>query len=169
MSATAETAYDRPAGFRPNLTVVLVAGAVLLIGAGALYDAFAWRQATLYLIGAALGLVLYHAMFGFTSAWRVFLADRRGAGLRAQMLMLAVATLLFFPALADGSLFGRQVGGAVAPVGLSVAVGAFLFGIGMQLGGGCASPELRARSGDNALDFVCDIDEFWRCGGRRLK
>ena len=34
--------------------------------------------------GAALGLVLYHAAFGFTSAWRVFIADRRGEGLRAQ-------------------------------------------------------------------------------------
>jgi len=40
-------------------------------------------------------VALYHALFGFTSAWRVFIADGRGAGLRAQTLMLAVAVLLF--------------------------------------------------------------------------
>ena len=51
--------------------------------------------------------MLYHALFGFTSAWRVFIADGRGAGLRAQMLMLAAAVLLFFPALAHGILFGQ--------------------------------------------------------------
>jgi len=89
-----------------------------------------------------LGLVLYHAAFGFASSWRRLVAERRGAGLRAQMLMLALATAIFLPALAEGSLFGRSVVGAVAPFGVSVAAGAFLFGVGMQLGGGCASGTL---------------------------
>ena len=31
-----------------------------------------------------LPIGLHHAAFGFTSAWRVFINDRRGAGLRAQ-------------------------------------------------------------------------------------
>ena len=39
-----------------------------------------WRQAALFVVGAFAGVVLYHAAFGFTSAWRVFIADRRGAG-----------------------------------------------------------------------------------------
>ena len=39
------------------------------------------------MVGIAAGVVLYHAAFGFTSAFRVFIADRKGAGLRAQMLM----------------------------------------------------------------------------------
>ena len=89
-----------------------------------------------YLLGAGLGLVLYHAAFGFTSSWRALLAERRGAGLRAQILMLGLASVLFLPVLAAGELFGRPVAGAVAPLGLSVFVGAFLFGAGMQLGGG---------------------------------
>ena len=118
-------------------------GLALVFG-GALYltEAFDSHQAMLYVLGAALGLVLYHAAFGFASSWRVFLSDGRGTGLRAQMLMLAVASLIFLPALAQGSLFGEAVGGAVAPVGLSVLTGAFLFGFGMQLGGGCASGTL---------------------------
>jgi uncharacterized membrane protein YedE/YeeE len=61
------------------------------------------KIAALFVVGALLGLALYHAAFGFTSAWRVFIADGRGAGLRAQMLMLAVGVALFFPALAAGT------------------------------------------------------------------
>lgn len=123
-----------------------VAGpALLLIAAGMIViaDDGSGRMAWLYLLGAALGLVLYHAAFGFASAWRVFIAEGRGAGLRAQMLMLAVASLLFFPMIHQGSFFGQAVGGgAVAPLGLSVAFGAAIFGVGMQLAGGCASGTL---------------------------
>jgi len=118
------------------------AATALAIGAVLIGQAVGPRQAALYILGAALGLVLYHAAFGFTSAWRVFIADRRGEGLRAQMAMLAVATALFFPVLAAGSLFGQPVQGIVAPIGVSVVFGAFIFGLGMQLGGGCASGTL---------------------------
>src|SRR5829696_5024434 len=107
----------------------LFAGLALLLGAAAIGQAISPRQAALYLLGGALDLVLYHAAFGFTSAWRVFIADRRGAGLRAQMVMLALATALFFPVLAAGSLFGQPVQGIVAPIGVSVVVGAFIFGL----------------------------------------
>jgi uncharacterized membrane protein YedE/YeeE len=106
-----------------------------------------WRQAALFIVGAFAGVVLYHAAFGFTSAWRVFIADRRGAGLRAQMLMLALTCAVFFPLLAGGSLFGQPLRGSVSPVGIGVAAGAFIFGLGMQLGGGCASGTLFAVGG----------------------
>ena len=154
MTAIAETAMGGPTGSRPNRAVIGTALLALALGGAWLLETVSHRQATLYLIGAALGLVLYHAMFGFSSSWRVFLSDRRGAGLRAQMLMLAVATLLFFPVLAEGTLMGRSVGGALAPVGVSVLVGAFLFGIGMQLGGGCASGTLYTAGGGNTRMVV---------------
>jgi len=107
-------------------------------------------------------LTLYHAAFGFTSAWRVFINDRRGAGLRAQMVMLAIAVLLFFPALGAGTLFGQPVVGLVAPAGVSVVFGAFIFGIGMQLGGGCASGTLFTVGGGNARMLVTLF--FFICG-----
>ena len=112
------------------------------------------RQALLFLVGGLFGITLYHAAFGFTSAWRVFILERRGAGLRAQMVMLALAVVLFFPALAAGTLFDAPVRGNVAPVGTSVVIGAFLFGIGMQLGGGCASGTLFTAGGGNARMLV---------------
>lgn len=107
-----------------------------------LHVTVSWRQSALFLVGTLAGLVLYHAAFGFTSSWRVFISDRRGAGLRAQMLMLAATCVVFFPLLASGTIFGQPVRGSVSPAGIPVLAGAFLFGIGMQLGGGCASGTL---------------------------
>lgn len=130
--------------------------ALLAVLAGAIYlgQAVGWRQGALWIVGALLGVTLYHASFGFTQAWRVFVSDRRGAGLRAQMLMLAVGVLLFFPFLAQGTLWGQPVSGFVSPPGVSVLLGAFLFGVGMQLGGGCASGTLFAVGGGNTRMLV---------------
>jgi hypothetical protein len=70
------------------------------------------------------------------------------------MLMLAVTTAVFLPILANGELFGRAVRGSVSPVGISVIAGAFLFGIGMQLGGGCASGTLYTAGGGSVRMLV---------------
>lgn len=133
-----------------------LAAALLLTASGALYllQGVGWRQSALWLVGALLGVTLYHAAFGFTQSWRVFVSDRRAAGLRAQMLMLGLGVLLFFPFLAQGSLFGQPIAGFVSPPGVSVLLGAFLFGIGMQLGGGCASGTLFAVGGGNTRMVV---------------
>jgi uncharacterized membrane protein YedE/YeeE len=132
----------------------VVAAAVTALSAWYLSAAVSWRQAALFLVGATAGVVLYHAAFGFTSSWRVFISDRRGAGLRAQMLMLAISCAVFFPILAAGTLWGQPMRGSVAPVGVGVAFGAFIFGLGMQLGGGCASGTLFSVGGGSARMLV---------------
>ncbi|MCH4561907.1 YeeE/YedE family protein [Halomonas sp. EGI 63088] len=137
-----------------RLSVSVVAAGALLLGALAVGTAFGDRVGLLMVVGGLLGVVLYQAAFGFTAAWRVFITERRGRGLRAQMVMLAIAVLLFFPALGAGSLFGTPVAGYVAPIGVSVVVGAFLFGLGMQLGGGCASGTLFTAGGGNARMLI---------------
>ncbi|WP_236177006.1 YeeE/YedE family protein [Pseudomonas qingdaonensis] len=137
-----------------RLGAPLVALSLLVVGAVFLNASVGMKQVLLLIVGAALGLTLYHAAFGFTSAWRVFINERRGAGLRAQMVMLAIAVLLFFPALGAGTLFGQPVTGLVAPAGVSVVFGAFIFGIGMQMGGGCASGTLFTVGGGNARMLV---------------
>lgn len=147
-------ASERGAAPPVNTSVVIAASAILAAGAVALGEAYSWRQGALFLVGGGLGVALYHALFGFTSAWRVFIANGRGAGLRAQMLMLAAGSILFFPALGHGSLFGQPVHGEYGAVGVSVIVGAFMFGLGMQLGGGCASGTLYTVGGGNARMLV---------------
>lgn len=120
----------------------LAVALLLLAGLAALLARDDLRMAGLFLLGAALGVTLYHAAFGFTGAYRRLITDRDTRGMRAQLVMLGAATLLFAPVLAAGSIFGREVAGALAPVGWQVAAGAFLFGIGMQLGNGCGSGTL---------------------------
>ena len=127
---------------------------LIVLAAWYLNMAVSWRQAALFIVGAGAGVVLYHAAFGFTSAWRVFIADRRGAGLRAQMLMLAVTCAVFFPLLASGTFMGQPLRGSISPIGVGVAVGAFIFGIGMQLGGGCASGTLFSVGGGSTRMLI---------------
>ena len=131
----------------------ITAAAIALV-AWYLNAVISWRQAALFMVGAFAGVVLYHAAFGFTSAWRVFIADRRGAGLRAQMLMLAITCVVFFPLLAQGTLFGQPLRGSISPVGVGVAAGAFIFGLGMQLGGGCASGTLFSVGGGSTRMLI---------------
>ncbi|MBD2259480.1 YeeE/YedE family protein [Pseudanabaena sp. FACHB-2040] len=107
---------------------------------------FGWKQSALFLIGTLLGLTLYHASFGFASSYRRLLVNRDVRGVLSQVLMLALATVLFAPLLL------HQVGrGAVAPVAVQGAVGAFLFGVGMQLGSGCACGTLYTIGGGSSM------------------
>jgi len=143
MRATVDS--PRPVRHRPpsdpvqrSSQPVVVATAVTLLAVGAigLSVPFGIRHGALFLIGGGLGFVLHQAAFGFTTAFRAFATDGDGRGVRAQLVMLALATVAFAPILASGEVLGQTVGGAVAPASLSVLVGAALFAIGMQLGGG---------------------------------
>lgn len=132
-----------------QFTVVLLALAGLAVVAWQAFLAGGGKLAGAALIGAVAGVALYHAAFGFTGAWRRFARERRGAGLRAQMLLLAVCVTVTFPLIATGT-----ANGWVFPVGLASALGAAMFGIGMQLGGGCGSGTLFTVGGGSVRMMV---------------
>jgi uncharacterized membrane protein YedE/YeeE len=132
----------------------LLLGAGLLFGFG-FYFLDTSRQIQLFAIGLGLGTALYYGSFGFSAAYRAAIMRRDMTGVIAQLVMIGVATVLFAPILSSG-----QASGAWAPVGLQVAVGAFIFGIGMQLGGACASGTLFSIGGGSlrmmiTLVFFC--------------
>ncbi|HEY5667210.1 MAG TPA: YeeE/YedE family protein [Gammaproteobacteria bacterium] len=137
-----------------NRKAASLGAAVSLLLAAYLASAFGWRQAALFGVGLGAGLVLYHAAFGFTSAWREIVVNGRGAGIRAQMLMLALTVLVFTPLIAQGELWGTALRGNVYPLNLAVVFGAFVFGIGMQLGAGCASGTLFTAGGGNTKMLI---------------
>lgn len=125
---------------KPFLTLGVIASVILFIAIVSTTDMV---QGVLYLIGIALGVTLLQARFGFTSAFRRLMSVGNTQGLQAHMLMLMVATTLFAVILSTGFSFtGADPAGYVSPVGMSVIFGSFLFGIGMQLGNGCASGTL---------------------------
>ncbi|RST84718.1 YeeE/YedE family protein [Aquibium carbonis] len=157
-----DTSLDRPSPDRPRLALpatmdrapALVAGGALILGFAAIAGLIDLRQAALFLVGGLLGAALYHGSFGFTGGWRRFVVERRGRAVRAQMLMIGIAAVAMIPLLAAGSLGGKPLVGALAPVGVSVLFGAALFGLGMQLGGGCGSGTLFTVGGGSARMLV---------------
>jgi hypothetical protein len=68
--------------------------------------------------------------------------------------MIGVAAIAMIPLVAAGSIGGQAIVGATAPVGVSVLLGAALFGLGMQLGGGCGSGTLFTVGGGSARMLV---------------
>ena len=133
----------------PQSLPAIIAALLLLIGALGLALQYGGNHALLWGLGAALGYALYRGSFSFAGGFREALADGRGAGLRAQMLMLAILVTVMLPAIQAGTLAGAPVRGIVFPAGVAVVIGAFIFGIGMQLGGGCASGTLYTAGGGN--------------------
>ncbi|MBB4929826.1 hypothetical protein F4561_000646 [Lipingzhangella halophila] len=111
------------------------------------------RPALLLLLGTGLGLALFHSRFGFTSAWRQLISVGNGTGLRAHALLLGTTATLFALIIGTGTgLFGNDPQPSAGPIGVGLFVGAFLFGLGMQLGGACASGTLFAvGSGQSAI------------------
>lgn len=151
LECAARRPADEPAAPANRLVVgVGVALAVLLLGA--VYRTAGGLMATTGGLGLLLGFTLFHSRFGFTSAWRQLVAVGQGVALRAHMLMLAVACVLFAVVLASGFSLSGTPKGFVNPIGIALLAGAFLFGIGMQVGGSCASGTLFAvGSGQTAI------------------
>ncbi len=135
----------RAADMRAGATAqprVLIAALLFAATLAAAAGAHGARMVVLLALGLLLGATLFLASFGFASAYRRLIEERDATSVRAQLLMLAAATLLFSPVLAQ-----NPDSGAVAPAGVGVAVGAFLFGVGMQLAGGCGSGALYTMGG----------------------
>jgi len=143
----------------PAVPTAAAAALALVAGAVAASGEAGWRMAALWLVGAGLGAVLYAAAFGFAGAYRALLRDRRTAGARAQILLVGLGVALFWPALEAGSVLGQPVRPFVLPLGLEVALGAFVFGIGMQIAGGCASGTLYA-AGGGSVRMVLALGAF---------
>jgi hypothetical protein len=138
--------------------VVLMVSLAVFAIALFLQQSIAGLQYLTFVIGVGMGVTLMHAAFGFSGSWRAFIRERDGRGVRAQLLLLALTSLLFFPLL--GQVFPTvQASAALAPVGTSVIVGAYLFGIGMQLGGGCGSGTLYTM-GQGQVDMLITLTFF---------
>ena len=107
-------------------------------------------SAALILLGFALGVAFLKAEFSFTAAWRRFLASGEAGGLIATLALIAVAAIVIVPVAALVPGFG----GAIAPIGPSLVIGAFVFGIGMQLANGCGSGSLYTAGGGSGLMLI---------------
>lgn len=126
----------------------------------------AWRRGFLFIISGLFGFFLKYGPFGFTSTFRVMLNTGDFNRMRHMLIMFFFSTLfisllninnwvkhpLFFPEKNSFSLAHEKVG-------LSLVLGSYMFGIGMQLGSGCATGTL-VGLGEGSLKSVLVIIFF---------
>jgi len=96
------------------------------------------RQAALFLVGIGLGAVLAGKRFGFTTGWRMLVEDKDPRGVFGQLLLLALAAAMAMPLLGHFP----ELTAALGPPSVSLLVGAFVFGLCMQIADGCGSGTL---------------------------
>jgi len=129
--------------------VVLMATAGLVLAVLVVLDTGA-RGVALFALGGALGAVFLGFEYGFASAWRRFLVAGEATGLAAHFLLIGLCALVFLSAPS----LGLAAAGSVAPVSVSLVIGAFIFGIGMQLANGCGSGVLFSFGGGSGRMMV---------------
>ena len=96
------------------------------------------RQALLLLVGVGLGWGLAAARFGFTTGWRILVEQRDPSGVYGQIILLALLAAVSMPMLAHFP----ETHAALGPPSISLLVGAFVFGLCMQIADGCGSGTL---------------------------
>jgi uncharacterized membrane protein YedE/YeeE len=119
-------------GSRLPLGIAIAAFAAFLVWSVAV------RQAALFAVGVGLGAVLAGARFGFTTGWRQLVEQRDPRGVVGQLLLLGLAATAAMPLL--GAFPELQA--ALGPPSISLLVGAFVFGLTMQIADGCGSGTL---------------------------
>jgi hypothetical protein len=107
-------------------------------------------SAALILGGFGLGVAFLKAEFSYTASWRRFLTRGEAGGLLGGLIVIAIAAIAVVPTAALKSNFG----GAIAPLGPSLIIGAFVFGIGMQLANGCGSGTLYTVGGGSGRMLI---------------
>ncbi len=109
-------------------------------------------------VGIIIGIVLRYSRFCFTAAFRDPFITGNTKVLRGMILAMIVSTIGF--AIIQSRYIHSKgsnydlIPGAVSSVGIHVIIGAFIFGIGMVLAGGCASGVLMRIGEGHALHLV---------------
>jgi len=117
---------------RVPLAVILAAVFLLLVWNVSV------RQGVLFLVGIGMGATLAGTRFGFTTGWRQLVEQRDQRGAMGQLLLLGLAATLAMPMLGAFS----ELHAALGPPSISLLVGAFFFGLTMQIADGCGSGTL---------------------------
>ncbi len=107
-------------------------------------------SAALILGGFGLGIAFLKAEFSYTASWRRFLTRGEAGGLLGGLIVIAICALAVVPVAA----LMPKYGGAIAPLGPSLIIGAFVFGIGMQLANGCGSGTLYTVGGGSGRMLI---------------
>jgi len=129
---------------KKNQLPIGIALLVLIIAFGIFLGTRNEQLVLFWVTGLAFGYILQRARFCFTAAMRdPYLTG--GTNLSKAVLLAFAITSIGFIAIKYGAhVQGLPIPGQayIVPVSLATAIGAFMFGIGMVISGGCASGTL---------------------------
>lgn len=126
-----------------RIGLIAMCAAALAVTAGV-------RYALTACLGIAIGFTLERFGFGFAGPWRRLIRERQGQGVLAQCVAIGLTAIVIQPLIASSS----SLLGAIAPISLTMILGAFVFGFAMQLILGCGSGTLVNAGSGNLIALV---------------
>ncbi|WP_072723507.1 YeeE/YedE thiosulfate transporter family protein [Tepidibacter thalassicus] len=144
----------------PYGIVLLLISLVLCIGL--------WKEhytyAVCWILGIGIGIVLRCSRFCFTAVFRDPILSGNTGLLRGMLLAMMVSTVGFsliqYSYIKQNVVEYSLIPGAISSVGIHVAIGAFVFGVGMVIAGGCSSGVLMRIGEGHALQWVVLLGFF---------
>lgn len=142
--------------------------AIIILIIASIISVFIWRKNHSYIvfwiIGIAFGIVLRYSRFCFAGAFRDPFLIKNTKLMRALLLAFMISTVGFgiiqYGFLKNNTLDYAHIPGAINSVGLHTMIGAFIFGIGMTIAGGCASGVLTRIGEGHVLPWVVLLGFF---------
>lgn len=97
-----------------------------------------------WMTGGIFGFILQKSRFCFTASMRDPVISGSTSVTRAVLIAFAVTTIMFTAIKYGAASMGLPIPGSsyVVPISFATVVGAFIFGVGMVIAGGCASGTL---------------------------
>lgn len=117
---------------------------VLILLAGAYFGVQSSSLGLQWVLGISFGFILQKSRFCFTASMRDPYLTGSTSITRAVLIALTITTIGFTAIKYGYHIAGLPIPGMgyVVPVSLATVIGAFVFGIGMVIAGGCASGTL---------------------------
>lgn len=148
MTASVAKAQGGGAGLILRRAVFLT---LILLTLGVISVLVGPREALILAVGLGIGALFEGQGFGFAGPWRRLILNRDPAGVLAQLLCIGLVAAAALPLLQAAP---DELIGAHAPVGFAMVLGAFVFGVAMQVVLGCGSGTLINAGSGNAVGLV---------------
>lgn len=115
---------------------------IIIIILGYLIKNLGTKHPMSWLLGILLGFTLRNSRFCFAASLRDPVLTGGTSLSKAVIITIALATIGFAAIQYGAYIEGTSIPGNISPSGVHIAIGAFMFGIGMVIAGGCASGTL---------------------------
>ena len=129
---------------KKNQVPVGIATGIILAGLAVVISLIDQKLGLFWVTGIIFGFILQRARFCFTASMRDPSLTGSTTVTRAVLIAFAITSIGFWAIKYGAHVNGLPIPGQsyVVPVSLATAIGAFMFGIGMVIAGGCASGTL---------------------------